>query len=441
MHQIITRLKNNQGAIKYITNTGWLFGEKIIRLTFGLLVSIWVARYLQPAQFGVFSYVQSFVGLFMYIATLGLDGIVVRELIKKPDNYNEILGTSFFLRLVGFGMLLIVLLLATSFTNNSSLENLFIFLFSFSAFFQSFNVIDFYFQSKVQSRFAVYASLTSLIVSSLLKVIFILLKFPLVAFLGVLIFESLILGASLSYQYYKQGLSLFNWTYNIRKAKELLSYSWPLILSGIVVAIYMKTDQIMIKFIMGDQAVGQYAAAVKLSEAWYFIPTVLCNSLFPAILNAKSTNTTLYRSRLKQLYGSLVWGGIIISVLTMAFGNWIIHVLYGIEFNETASVLKIHIWTGIFVGLGVAGSKWYIAENLQRYSFFRSACGAVINILLNLILIPQFGILGAAYATLAAQIVASYLFNVITKNTLDNFIMQTSAFVFPFSIYKNLKAK
>ena len=271
---------------------------------------------------------------------------------KSTEKYNEILGTSFFLRIVGFVLLIAIISIAIIFTNNSTTENFLIYLFSFTAFFQSFNVIDFFFQSRVQSKLAVVANLVSLILSSLLKIIFILLRFPLDAFVWVLVIESLVLAVSLLYQYKYQGNSFANWTVNIEKARQLLLYSWPLILSGIVVAVYMKTDQVMIKFMLGDQQVGQYAAAVKLSEAWYFIPTVLCNSLFPAILNAKSLDNRLYTSRMKQLYGTLVWGGLLISAATMLLGDWIIQVLYGPNYDETAAVLKIHIWTGILCWIG-----------------------------------------------------------------------------------------
>ena len=437
----LSQVLSGDGVRKYVKNTGWLFGEKILRLTFGLFVSVWVARYLEPELFGVFSYVQSFVGLFIVIAGLGLDGIVVRELVKSPERARELLGTSFLLRLMGFVVVIVLLLIAIQFTSNSHDENIYILIFGCSALFQSFSVIDFYFQSKVQSKYVVYANVISLIFTSLTKIVLILYKAPLLAFVLVLVLDSFLLTVNLIIQYYRNDCKLTRWSFNLVDAKKLLGDSWPLILSGIVIAIYMKIDQVMIKEMLGNSEVGQYAAAVKLSEAWYFIPMVICNSLFPAIINAKATSSILYERRMKNLYGFLVWGSILVAILTAIFGDWVVQLLYGNQYFGTASVLKIHIWAGIFVGLGVASSKWFIAENLQRYTFYRTLLGAVVNIILNLVLIPKYGIVGAAYATLIAQFCASYLFNVFTKKTYPNFKLQTMALIAPYELFKILKHK
>jgi O-antigen/teichoic acid export membrane protein len=424
---------------KYVLNTAWLLGEKVLRLTLGILITVWLARYLKPELFGVFNYIQSFVGLFIVIGTLGLDGIVVRELIKQPDKLKEIMGTSFFLRLIGFLFLMLLLLITINFTSNTQEENILTLIFALSILFQSFNVIDFYFQSKVQSKFVVYSRLISFVASSLFKILLIYVKAPLIYFVIVLVLDSFLLSVFLIFQYYRNGLSIFKWTFNISLAKTLLSDSWPLILSGIVVAVYMKMDQVMIKYMLGSYEVGQYSAAARLSEAWYFIPLVISNSLFPAIINAKGKNMVLYKKRMMDLYGFLFWVSAFVAILTVIFGDFVISLLYGSQYSGTSEVLKIHIWTGVFVGLGVASSKWFIAENLQKYSFYRTLLGAIVNILLNLYLIPKYGIVGAAYATLAAQISASYLFNIFTSKTYPNFVMQTMALTAPYELYKFLK--
>lgn len=437
----LSQVLKEEGARRYLKNTGWLVGEKLLRLTLGLFVSVWVARYLGPENFGVFSYIQSFVGLFIVVATLGLDGVVVRELVKTPNKVKELVGTAFFMRIIGFVLLMAILLIAINFTSNSHDENIYIIIFACSALFQSFNVIDFYFQSKVHSKYVVYANIISLVTSSLAKIILILFKAPLFAFVLVFVLDSFLLAINLIIQYYRNGSNLLNWVYNKIDAKKLISDSWPLILSGIVIAVYMKIDQVMIKEMLGSKDVGQYAAAVKLSEAWYFIPMVICNSLFPAIVNAKATNFNLYERRMRNLYGFLVWGSISVAVLTTILGDWGVQLLYGNSYSGTASVLKIHIWAGIFVGLGVASSKWYITENLQKYSFYRTLLGAVVNVTLNLILIPRYGIVGAAYATLIAQFCASYFFNLFTKITYSNFKLQSAALIAPYEFYNFIKKR
>ena len=270
MIEKLKSLRNHQGFMKYFKNTSWLFGEKILRMIVGLFVGIWVARYLGPEQFGLFAYAQSFVGLFTAIATLGLDGIVVRELVKDEGRRDELIGTAFWLKLMGALTVLIVLAIAVNFTSNDSYTNTLVIIIASATIFQSFNVVDFYFQSKVISKYIVYANVISLFISSIVKIGLILNEAPLIAFAWVILFDSFILACGFIYFYLKnrphseQPTRLtvpdteisFAWKFNPSTALSLLKDSWPLILSGIVISIYMKIDQVMIKEMMNAEAVG-----------------------------------------------------------------------------------------------------------------------------------------------------------------------------------------
>lgn len=428
----LSDLTNNQSVMMYIGNTSWLFGEKILRMVMGLFVGVWLARYLGPDQFGLFSYAQSFVALFAAVATLGLDGIVVRELIKNKEKRDKLLGTAFYLKLMGAILVLVLLTVSIFFQSNDPQTNWLIFVIASATIFQSFNVIDFYFQSKVQSKFVALGGTVSLVSSSVIKITLILNDASLISFAFVILFDSFILAISFIYFYLKNKLSIFSWCFDKTYAKSLLKDSWPLILSGLVVSLYMKIDQVMIKNILDNNSVGQYAAAVRLLEVWYFIPVVISSSLFPAIINAKATSKHLYYSRMQNLYNLMAWLAISIAIIVTLLSDWIVHVLYGDEFNQASGVIMIQIWSVIFVFLGVASSKWFIAEGLQKYSFYRSLSGAILNIILNLILIPMYGIEGAAIATLISQIVASYLFNVINKKSRITFFMHSKSFLLPF---------
>ena len=173
--------------MKYFKNTSWLFGEKILRMVVGLFVGIWVARYLGPEQFGLFSYVQSFVGLFAVFITLGLDAIVVKELLNKNDDNSILMGTTFFLKFIGFIIMFFIIITAVQFTNNENLANILIYIVAFSVVFQSFNVIDFYFQSKVLSKYVVLSNSVSLFLSSVVKILLILNEAPLIGFAVVIL--------------------------------------------------------------------------------------------------------------------------------------------------------------------------------------------------------------------------------------------------------------
>ena len=425
--------------MKYFKNTSWLFGEKILRMIVGLFVGIRVARYLGPEQFGLFSYAQSFVGLFTAIATLGLDGIVIRELVKDESRRDELIGTAFWLKLMGAFAVLAVLAIAVNFTSNDHFTNILVFIIASATIFQSFNVVDMYFQSKVMGKYIVYANVFSLLLSSLVKVALILYDAPLIAFAWTIVFDSFILACGFLYFYIKNHLNinLLHVRFEKSTAVSLLRDSWPLILSGMVIAIYMKIDQVMIKEMMNSEAVGQYAAAVRISEAWYFIPMVIASSLFPAIINAKKQSEELYHARLQKLYNLMVWMAIAIALPMTFLSDWVIHLLYGNQYNQAGSVLMIHIWTGVFVFLGVAFSGYLTAENLTKKSFYRTFFGAVLNIGLNIILIPKYGISGAAIATLISQFTANYLYDIFDRDLHHQLKMKTISF-FPIHILKDI---
>jgi len=366
-------LKNHQGFMKYFKNTSWLFGEKILRMVMGLFVGIWVARYLGPEQFGLFSYAQSFVGLFTAIATLGLDGIVIRELVKDESRRDELIGTAFWMKLFGAVLVLMFLGIAVNFTSNDMQTNMLVFIIASATIFQSFNVVDMYFQSKVMSKYVVYANVITLFISSLVKIILILNEAPLMAFAWVVLFDSFVLGVGFLYFFLKKStFSIRYLRFKQETAASLLKDSWPLVLSGIVVSIYMKIDQVMIKEMLGSDAVGQYAAAVRLSEVWYFIPMVISASLFPAIINAKKVSEELYYARLQKLYDLMVWIAIAIAIPMTFLSDWVVDLLYGEVYSQAGSVLMIHIWAGVFVFLGVASGKWFISENEQMLAFWRT---------------------------------------------------------------------
>ena len=363
----LKQLQNHKGFIKYFQNTSWLFAEKILRLTVGLFIGVWVVRYLGPEQFGVFSYVISFVAIFSTIATFGLDSIVIRELVIDESRRDELIGTAFFLKLMGAFVVLAILSIAVNFTSNNTSTNTLIFIIASITIFKSFNVVDMYFQSKVLSKYVVYANVISFVITSTVKIVLILNEAPLIAFAWVMLFDSFVLAIGFIYFFIKK-----NSTFNVKDLKfskstavDLLRDSWPLMLSTVVISIYMKIDQVMIKEMMGPEAVGQYAAAVKLSEAWYFIPVVIASSLFPAIISAKKQSTELYYGRLQKLYNFVVWMAIAIALPMTFFGDWLVELLYGGRYNQAGSVLVIHIWAGVVVFFGTAWSKWMVSENQQ----------------------------------------------------------------------------
>jgi O-antigen/teichoic acid export membrane protein len=408
--KIKTKIDFSSGSFKkYLANTSWLFFERILRIVISFVVTIFVVRYLGPKDFGLYSYALSFFWLFSSLSNLGLDSISTREIIRHPDKKDEINGTVFFLRLAGSAAAIILLGATLFVTGEATYTAILIIILSGSFIFQSFSAIESYFRAIVKAKYNAYALSASVILSSALKIIFILIKAPLIYFVFAVVFEYAVLAAGLIMVYHYNKLSVFNWKFSKKIASSLLKDSWPLALSGIVVMVYMKIDQIMIKHMMTEEAVGYYAAAVRLCEAWYFIPVTLCNSIFPAIVNAKNVSEEFYNNRMQKLYDLLTWLAIAIAVPVTIFSDQIITLLFGNEFLPASPVLTIYIWAGIAVFLGVASSQYLINENLTKLSFFRTSVGMVVNVVLNLILIPVYGIIGAAIATLVSYTAVTFV--------------------------------
>ena len=405
-------------------------GHRVLSMIVALFVGVYVARYLGPERFGLLSYAGSFVGLFTALATLGLDGIMVRELVKTPDRRDELLGTAFWLKAGGAVLMWIGIAAAVPFTHNDTQTNILIVIIAFGVIFQAFNVIDFNYQAEVRSKFVVYVQLVQLVVSSIIKLALIWISAPLVWFACVFLLDAVVYSVGLTAIYLKNSGKVWHWKWRWQTARVLLKDSWPLILSGMVISIYMKIDQVMIKEMLGAEQVGQYAAAVRLSEAWYFVPMAITSSVFPAIINAKKQSEELYYQRLQKLYDLMVWLAVAIALPTTFLAPWVIRVLYGEAFLPAAGVLSFHIWAGVFVFLGVASGKWLLTENLQIFSTINTSIGAIVNIILNYILIKSMGINGAAISTLISYFIAAYLCLSFFDKTRINFVNLTKSLFF-----------
>jgi O-antigen/teichoic acid export membrane protein len=391
----------------------------------GLFVGIWVARYLGPDKFGLLSYAMAFAGLFASISTLGLDGIVVRELVKDESKRDKLIGTAFWLKLFGGFAVLLILAIAVIFTSNDAYTNLLVFIIASATIFQSFNVVDLYFQAKVLSKYVVYANIISLFLSSIFKITLILYDAPLIAFAWAVLFDSVVLAAGFIYFYYQNKLSFKEWKFEKSIALDLIKDSWPLVLRGIVISVYMRIDQVMIKELMNNEAVGQYAAAVRLSEAWYFIPMIVSSSLFPAIINSKKQSEGLYQARLQNLYTLAVWIAIAIALPMTFLSDWVVNILYGVQYDQAGGVLMIHIWAGVFVSFGSIWSKHMLANNKQKVFLSYDITSTVLNVIINLILIPFIGIMGAAIATAFSMLITYIFFGIFyhdQKETIKYFI-------------------
>ena len=429
------RLEGQHKLQNIIVNIGWLFGDKILRMGVGLLVGVWLARYLGPAQFGQLNYALAFVALFGAVANLGQNGILVRDLVKEPETASVTLGTAFLMQIIGGLLAYSLAVMAISFAQpDGGLSRMMVSVLGMAMVFKAAEVVKTWFEAQVQSKYAVWVENCIFLILSIVKVCLILAHAPIMAFVWVILAEGILVAVGLLGVYTLSGGVLRAWRVRLDRGIILLKEGWPLILSGLTVMVYMRIDQIMLGQMLDDDAVGIYTAAVRISEVWYFIPIAVVASVFPAILEAKKLDESLYYQRLQKLYDLMVLLALAVAIPMTFLSDWLVSLLFGPSFAQAGTALAIHIWGGLFVFLGVASGNWLLAENLQRFSFYRTFWGCIVNIGANCVLIPHYGIAGAATGTILSQGVAAYLFDITNSKTRNMFWMKTKSFA-PFLKY------
>ena len=389
----------NVGFQRYFRNMGWMFSARIFILAVAFFINAYIARYLGPANYGLLNYVISFIGLFAVLSSLGIENVANREIIKNHENKDLIVGTSFYLKLFGSLLALIIILIISPLTTRDPLLLILIGICSLTFIFSAFNIIEVYFQSQVLSKYPAIISIISGVISAILKIIVIYLSAGIIWLTAIYVFESMIVALGLIYFFINKGHSVKKLVFDKTTAILIVKDSWPLMLSGLAWSIYMKIDQVMIKNMIGNESVGIYAVAVKLSEFWYFVPGIICASIFPAIINAKKVSQKIYDERFKKLYVFMFWLSFLVAIFLSLFAPLIIHLLFGVKYMDAVIPLRIYVWAGIAVSLGYVATYHLLAENKTKINAISTTVGALTNIILNLILIPKYGINGSAFAS------------------------------------------
>lgn len=423
------RIAHRPNLVKIVDNMGWLFFDKVLRMGVGLLVGVWVARYLGPEQFGLFSFASAFVSMFGAVAGLGLQSIVVRDMVRDPLCKEETLGTAAVMQLFG-GLLAYGCLMGTFLwlRPDDGLAKLLVVILGSIMLFKFSDVALYWFESQVMSKYIVWVQTGCFLVFAAIKVGLIVSNAPLIAFAWATAAEALVVAVLILFMLGLRSPKLEKLRFSLLRAKTLLLDSWPLLLSGMAVMVYMKIDQIMLGQMLGDDAVGIYSAALRISEVWYFIPMLIVASVSPAILEAKKRDEALYLQRLQRLYDLMVWLSLVVALPMTFLSTPFLVVLFGSAYAESGPVLAIHIWASVFVFLGVASGQWFIAEKRQILIFQRTLLGAVINVALNFILIPKFGGVGAALATVLSQASVCLLYDLFQNETQPMFYMKLNSF-------------
>lgn len=391
---------SHSGFRRYLTNAGWLLAARVLTLATSFLATLYIARGLGPENFGQLSYALSFVALFGVLASLGIDGILYRDLIRFPERRESILGTALSIRLFS-GMIVMILAASLGFHLTDDVSALLICVLSGTLLLSSFQLLQFEFQARALSKYPSIIAITVAIVLSLLKVVVVASGEGIIYLALLLLLEPILYGVAylVAYHRYSQA-SVRRWRFDSTYARTLLIDSMPLIAFSAFSVIYARIDQVFIKHLLDARSVGIYDAAVRIAELWIFIPGLITTALFPALVNAKSVSEETYNKRLARLVLVLLSVAFVIAASVSLLAPLLMYILYGEMFAEGIPVLRIYVWALVGTSFGVLITQYLVTENLRRILTFIAFVPMAVNVGLNILWIPSYGIVGAAYATL-----------------------------------------
>lgn len=412
INKIIGKLHLSPTKEKVIRNVVWAVTGKVVTLLGGLLVGIFVARYLGPEQYGLMSYVMSYVSLFQVLALFGMDNIEIREESKTPREKDKIIGTAFGLKLV-FAVVTMGLIALTAWLfETDSFTKWMIILYSTSMIMNSFGVIRNYFTSLVWNEYIVKTEITRTLIGAGIKVVLLLLHAPLVWFIVATLFDTVLIAGGYLVSYRSKIDSVRKWQFDKDTAKYLIRQSFPLAVSLSAVLIYHRIDQVMVGKMLTNIELGYYSVACKFVEIIMFIPTILAQTIVPVLVRIHKQNFSAYRSKTQQFVNITVWICIILSVLIALSSHWIILYTFGEQYLPATIALQVLVFKSVGDALSATAGNMIIIESKQKYAWIRSVTACFVCVGLNLVFIPRWGIVGTAIASILTYLYAGTFSNI-----------------------------
>lgn len=414
---------------KTVKNASWIIGGKIGQMVINLLVGIITARYLGPSNYGLINYASAYTAFFMAFCTLGINALLVKEFIDHPENEGKIIGTSLVLRAVSSLLSSMLIILIVSFLDAGEPVTIAVVaLSSIGVVFHIFEVFNFWFQSRLQSKITALASFIAYFITALYKIILLLLGKSVVYFAFATSVDYICIAVFLFIAYFKFGGKRlkFSWKYG----KSLLNRSHHFILSALMIAIYGQTDKLMLKQMLGESETGYYATAMAICNIWSFVLAAIIDSIHPSIMEANNKDIEVFKKKNRILYCIIFYVSISVSIFICLFAPLLISILYGKDFIPAINPLRIITWYTAFSYLGAARNAWVVCTNNQKYLKYIYALAAVSNVILNALLIPIWGASGAALASLVAQILTSIVLPLFITPLRENSILMIESIMF-----------
>lgn len=423
---------------KEFNNASWLIFGRVIQLVLSLFVSILTARYLGPSNKGLIDYASAYVLFFTAFCVLGLNSVLVKDFIDKPEERGLAIGSALVMRLVSSVLSAIMIILISTIVDYGETETIIVVaLCSLGTIFNVFETFNFWFQAQYKSRVTSIVMLIAYAVMSAYRVVLLVLGKDVYWFALATSVEYAVVAIALyvAYKIY-HGPKL---RFSFKKCKQLLKSSYHFILPSLMIAIYNQVDKIMLKNMVDTVEVGYYSTAVTLTHVWGFVLTAMIDSIVPTILRLKNQDENAYKKKNMQLYSMVFYTAIFVAVLYTIFGDLVIEILYGEEFMGASMPLKILPWLTAFSYLGGARSAWVVSENKQKYLKYINVTAVFTNVILNLVLIPFLGASGAAIASLVTQMCVCIIVPLMIKPMRENAILMIRA-INPKYIFSAIKS-
>lgn len=404
---------------KTIQNAGWLIGGKLAQKTLSFLVGILTARYLGPDNYGLVNYAGAYVTFFASLCTLGLPNVLVQELVRHPDEEGMALGTALALRSLSSLLSAVMIVGVVLVVDAGAAETLWVVaLSSLGLVFQTADTLQYWFQAKLQSKYWAIATVLSFGVSSAYKLALLMLGKGAAWFALATSVDYLAAGMIALLAYRKNNGP--KWSVSRKKAEKLLKSGGSFILSGLMVSIYSATDKLMLKRLLDEAAVGQYALASSLSLTWAFVLQAVIDSAAPAIFRAHGQDRDTFERRNRQLYALVFYLAVGMSLVICLLAEPLVRILYGEAYLPAVVPLRIVVWYAAFAYLGVARNAWIVCENRQKGLTPLYMAAAGINVVLNGMLIPRWGASGAALASLVTQMATTVVLPALNPSLRPN---------------------
>ena len=399
---------------KVLKNAGWIIACRIMQAVLQLVVSMMTARYLGPSNYGVINYAASLVAFVTPIMQLGLNFIVVQEVVKGETSDGEIIGTALTMCLASAGLCILGVIAFSTLANTGEITTIVVCaLYSISLLFQSFEIIQYWFQAKLLSKYASIISLVAYFGMSIYKIYILATAKSIYWFAVSNAIDYLLIGLGMIilFKCFSKGKLRFS----RKTASRMFQKSRYYIVSALMVTVFAQTDRVMLKLMIGDSAAGLYSAAVACTGMTGFVFSAIIDSARPSIFESKNLQSVSYEHNIILLYSIIIYMALCQSIVITSCAKPIVSILYGEAYLDAVPALQIVVWYTAFSYLGSARNIWILAENKQNYLWMINLSGALMNVLLNFLSIPKWGIVGAAAASLITQIFTNFFVSYIIR--------------------------